>query len=472
MALASVERLTFAYPDTPPALRDVSLRLEPGEVVALLGPSGGGKSTLLRALAGLVPHFHGGTFSGRVTVCGADTRRVRPAELAGRVATVFQDPEDQVVMTVVANEVAFGLENLGVPPREIWGRVERALDAVDALHLWGRRTIELSGGELQRVCLASALALEPQLLLLDEPTSQLDPDAADLFLRACERLGATVVLSEQRVERALALATRVLFVDDGELLLDAPRSAALEWLATHRPAWTADELCVSATQTSFAGAANPHGSVSKIRDGRARVAETQSALVRLEQVSFGYRPALRVVDGAYLEVRPGEVVVLEGPNGSGKTTLAKLAAGLLEPQAGRVERPGRAGYLSQDPGRYLVKETVLEETALAVGGDRARALAALGRVGLAWAADRHPRDLSSGERERLGLAAVAVAEPDLLVLDEPTRGVDPARKAALAAWLHEYAAAGSGVLVATHDRSFPAHRRVSLGARERAAVGV
>jgi len=470
VALASLERVTFAYPDAPPVLRDVSLVLEPGEVVALLGPSGGGKSTLLRALAGLVPHFHGGTFAGRALVCGEDTRRVRPAELAGRVATVFQDPEDQVVMTVVANEVAFGLENLAVPPAEIWSRVEAALDAVDALHLWGRRTIELSGGELQRVCLASALALEPELLLLDEPTSQLDPDAADLFLGACERLGATVVLGEQRAERALALATRVLFVDGGKLLLDAPRDEALAWLAAHRPAWT--EACVVETQSPAATGPRPHGSVSRERDEGACVSVTQSPLVRLEQISFGYRPALRVVDGADLEVRPGEVVVLEGPNGSGKTTLAKLAAGLLEPQSGRVVRSGRAGYLSQDPGRYLVKETVLDEAALAVGGDRVRALAALGRVGLAWAAGRHPRDLSSGERERLGLAAVAVAEPDLLVVDEPTRGIDPERKAALAAWLHEYAAAGRGVLVATHDRSFPAHRRVALGRREEAAVGV
>jgi energy-coupling factor transport system ATP-binding protein len=180
------------------------------------------------------------------------------------------------------------------------------------------------------------------------------------------------------------------------------------------------------------------------------------------EVSFAYREAMPVLDRVSLRVSRGEIVALEGPNGSGKTTLARIASGLLSPHAGSVQLSGRAGYLAQDPGRYLVKETVLDEVALAVDGDEQRARAALERVGLAWAASRHPRDLSSGERERLALAAVAVAEPDLLILDEPTRGLDPERKDALGRWLLDYAASGKAVLVATHDRDLPAHRRVGL----------
>jgi energy-coupling factor transporter ATP-binding protein EcfA2 len=451
VALAAVDGLSFSYPGAAPALRDVSLTLDPGEVVALLGPSGSGKSTLLRALAGLVPHFHGGRFAGSVLVGGADTRRTRPAELAGTVATVFQDPEDQVVMSIVANEVAFGLENLGVHPAEIWPRVERALASVDALHLWGRKTIELSGGELQRVCLASALALEPSLLLLDEPTSQLDPDGAALFLAAVERTGATVVLSEHRVARALELATRVLYVEDGCVLIDAPREEAIEWLRAERPAYAG--ACVYQTQ-----------------------APGEDVALSLRGISFAYHDALPLLGGVDLDVRRGEIVALEGPNGVGKTTLARIAAGLLEPNEGTVHVRGLAGYVSQDPGRYLVKETALAEVALAVKGDEQRARAALERVGLGWAAWRHPRDLSSGERERLAVAAVAVAEPDVLVLDEPTRGIDPERKAALGRWLLEYAAAGRAVVVATHDRDLPAHRRIELcvyqtQARPEARVG-
>jgi energy-coupling factor transport system ATP-binding protein len=375
-------------------------------------------------------------------VAGLDTRAARPAELAGTVATVFQDPEDQVVMDRVVNEVAFGLENVGTAPAEIRGRAEEALAAVDALHLAERRTVELSGGELQRVCLASALALRPRLLLLDEPTSQLDPAGAEAFLGAVERLGSAVLLCEHRVARALELASRVHFVEAGRTLVDASLEAALEWLARERPAYLPDASPATAPR-----------------------AAPGEVVVALEGVSFAYG-GVPAVHGASLEVRRGEVVVLEGPNGSGKTTLAKLAAGLLRPASGRVLGYGRATYLSQDPGRYLVRDRADEEVAVGVGGDVARAAAALEAVGLAWAAERHPRDLSSGERERLGIAAVAVSEPDLLVLDEPTRGVDPERKRELARWIHAQAARGQAVLVATHDRSLPAHRRVPLDATE------
>jgi energy-coupling factor transport system ATP-binding protein len=441
VALARADRLTFAYPGAnEPALSDVSLAVEPGEVVLLLGPSGSGKSTLLRAFAGLVPHFHGGRFAGRVEVAGRDTRAARPADLARTVATLFQDPEDQVVLTRVISEVAFGLENLGAPPAEIVPRALAALDLVGAAHLSERLVAELSGGELQRICLASALAPAPELLLLDEPTSQLDPAAADALLQLAEQLGAAVVFSEHRPRRALEHADRVVFLDRGRVLLDAPTAVAIAWLAEHRSAW------IEAPDVPSE-------------------AEAGETVCRLRSVRYGYRPSLPVVDGLDLELQRGEVVALAGPNGCGKTTVAKVAAGLLEPQLGQVRRSGRSALLLQDPGRYSVRERADEEVALGVGGDLRRARRELVEVGLAGKESRHPRDLSSGERERLALAAVLVTEPDLLVLDEPTRGIDPERKVELAARLRAEAPRRA-TLVATHDRDFAAavaDRTVTLG---------
>ena len=447
MALASAQRVSFTYPSAShPALDDVSLAVEPGEIVLLLGPSGSGKTTLLRAFAGLVPHFHGGRFAGRVNVAGFDTIDRRPAELAGTVSCLFQDPEDQVVFTRVENEVAFGLENIGVEPARIHERVESALAEAGALHLSGRRVEELSGGELQRVCLASALALEPELLLLDEPTSQLDADAAAAVLERCRVRGTAVLVSEQRPALPLEHADRVAFVEGGRVVLDAPTPEARQWLASERPDWLGLEPC------------------------RAR-SLLHEVVCRLEDVAHAYPGGPPVLDGVTLELRRGEVVVLTGRNGTGKTTLAKVATGLLSPARGSVVRFGRAAYLSQDPGRYLIAERADEEVALGVAGNRTRARRALRQVGLSGFDARHPRDLSSGERERLALAAVLVTEPDVLVLDEPTRGIDPGRKRELADLLRAQASERA-TLVITHDASFAsavADRTESLDeARERA----
>ena len=465
-AVLSLQRVSYRYPGTgADALRDVSLDVAPGEFVVLAGLSASGKSTVLRAAAGLVPHFHGGTFAGRAVVGGMDTREHGPGDLAAVAGTLFQDPETQSVMATVRAELAFPLENRGWPAGAVARGVEEVALALGVEALLDRPTPELSGGERQRVALGAALAGRPRVVLLDEPTSQLDPVAGDelvwLLRRLNEEWGTAVVLAEHRLERCLAHADRVVILDDGAIVCDAAPSDALAWAAERAPALQTPVARLFAR----AGLRPPPASV---RDARATLrghgliddeavavppaapapkrpgrAQRRDAALAFENAWHELRGGRSILRGVDLVVEPGERVALIGRNGAGKSTLLRHAAGLLTPTRGRVRAGGRVGLLLQSPGDYLVHERV---------GDEASA-AALEVVGLTDVVDRHPRDLSGGQRQRLALAIVmdGAQPPACLCLDEPTRGMDRAAKGDLADRLHGLDAA---VVVATHDPEF------------------
>jgi energy-coupling factor transport system ATP-binding protein len=471
MAALNFEGVTYAYPGAGrPALAGIDLDIEPGQLVLLLGASGSGKSTLLRAALGLVPHFHGGELGGRVRVAGLDTREHRPSALARHVGLVFQDPESQLVMGRPDREAAFGLENLGHPAGEIAVRAREALAAVGAAAFAGRPAAALSGGEAQRVAIASVLAMGQPILLLDEPTSQLDPVAAEELLGLVVRInrdrGVTVVLAEHRTGRLFAEADRVLAMEDGRLTIDATPPVAARALAASAP-WALPPV----TQ-AFARAGRPELPLT-VRAARSLVAAPPAGAVPPlppAAASAGVVKAhkrLGDVDalaGATTAFERGRVTALVGENGAGKTTLARAACGLLELDRGRVDpAAARAGYVGQDPAHYLIHDTARDEVAYALRNlgvpapERdSRVEEALARLGLEGLCDRHPRDLSSGERQRLAIAAVAVMEPELLVLDEPTRGVDGLRKLALVELTRSLAADGTAVVVVTHDMDFAA----------------
>ncbi|MBA2505684.1 MAG: ATP-binding cassette domain-containing protein [Thermoleophilaceae bacterium] len=472
----------YHYPESAmPALEDISFELEPGSFTVVAGLSGSGKSTLLRAACGLVPHFHGGDASGEFEVGGMSLRDHGPSDVAAVCGTVLQDPETQVVMNGVAAEIALPLENRGEAAGAVARGVEEAALSLGIAHLLDRRTDTLSGGELQRVALAAALAHRPALLVLDEPTSQLDPVAGDdlvwLLRRLNEEWGTAVLIAEHRLERCLPAADRVLAMRGGRIACDATPADFLAWASKEEPV-LATPLARLFTEAGL-GAPSP-ASVKEARAalaaaGYAEPGDGQAPARRPEERRFGLRrrrpEAALEMRGVWFEVEdgpvilrdldlrldPGERVALMGRNGAGKSTALRLAKGLADPTRGKVAACGPVALLLQNPGDYLVHEYIADEV-----GE-----AALERAGLAGRGTSHPRDLSGGERQRLALeVALGLADPAVVLLDEPTRGMDRAHKLGLGKRLEALAGRGAGVLVATHDAEWAAEwadRVVLLG---------
>jgi energy-coupling factor transporter ATP-binding protein EcfA2 len=445
MPLITLDGVRYGYPETDgPVLDDISAQVSAGEVILLRGPSGSGKSTLLRCLNGLVPHSTGGRFGGRVVACGLDSREHPPRELGAHVGFVFQHPEAQFVLEDVEAELAFGLENLDLPRPLMRKRIEEVIDQVGVHHLRHRQIATLSGGERQRVAIAAALAMHPQVLVLDEPTSQLDPQAAEdvlqVVLRLVAELGMTTIIAEHRVERIAPFVDRIWTLGHGRLRDQSPREALAE--AGPRPPVV--DLALRAGWSPVPLGlrdARRLASTLAIRTPEAAPLDGHGDLVaQVDEVSFRYGP-VPAVERVSLELRRGQVSALMGRNGSGKTTLLRLLAGLLQPQRGRVRVETRAAYVPQDADAVLFAPSV-EDELRGIPVDMAAPFRA-------WRG-RYPRDLSSGQRQQLAIAVMA-AHSELLLVDEPTRGLDPTVKSALTSFLRLRAAAGASVLIATHD---------------------
>jgi energy-coupling factor transport system ATP-binding protein len=504
--------VTYTYPNGGrPALDDVSLTLEAGELVLLAGRSASGKSTLLRAACGLVPHFHGGEIEGSVVVAGIDALRAGPGELAAAVGYVSQDPETQVVSTTVAAEIGLPLEMRGESGAGRARAIEEVALALAIPHLLGRTVDTLSGGELQRVALAAALVTRPKLVLLDEPTSQLDPVAGDeliwLLRRLNEEWGVTILLAEHRLERCLAAADRVVAMDSGAIAFDGAPPDFLSWaqeadMALETPGARLFSLAgIEPLPTGVRDARRILASAEAIEGGRvggldrARRPVFRTASSARDVDSKAKNPARGrdprpspdttavdvrdlwvelddgetkrdVLRGIDLQIDRGERVALMGRNGAGKSTLLRTLAGLVGPARGKLRLPHGIALLTQNPSDYLVRERVGDE----LRGEEG--MAALQLVGLEHVVDVDPRDLSGGERQRLALAIALAGRmegeelPGLVALDEPTRGMDRARKADLVELIERMAEAGAGVVVATHDVEFAAgfaERVVLLG---------
>ncbi|MGJ3507864.1 ABC transporter ATP-binding protein [Enemella sp. A6] len=475
--MITFDRVTVRYADQP-VLRDVSLTIPEGDLCLVVGRTGVGKSTLLGAVNGLVPHFTGGTLAGRVLVDGRDTRTHRPRDLADVVGMVTQDPVRSFVTDNVEEEIAFGMEQLGIEPRAMRKRVEETLDLMGIADLRRRTLTDLSGGQQQRVAIAAVLAAQPRILVLDEPTSALDPTAAQDVLSALTTLvhevGMTVLLAEHRLERVMHAADSVLWLPGDGSAEVGPAAEVLARADVHPPladlavtlGWPTVPLSVREARRRVAREAitlgppaplpQPNGATERIRAERVGV-------------RYGKLTAVRDAD---LRVGDGEIIALMGRNGSGKSSLLWALQGSL-PSNGTVTvdgldprklKPGRArthvALVPQNAGDLLFAPTVAEECRIAdseSGAEPGTARSLLARLAIDLPDDQHPGDLSEGQKLALVVAIQLTPDPPVLLLDEPTRGLDYPTKARLSALLAELAAAGRAVVVSTHDVEFAAH---------------
>lgn len=505
-----INGLTFRYSDADkPALQDINLEIQDGEFVLITGPSGGGKSSLCRCLNGLIPHFYGGEITGKVEVDGLDTMKHSTKELATKVGMVFQDPENQLVTMDVEREIAFGLENLGFPRELMAKRVEEALDTVGIASLRHRTVNELSGGEKQRVAIASVLALYPDVLVLDEPTSELDPKGAEEVLNVVERLndelGITVILIEHRLDRVVQHVDRMIVLDNGVIVSDGtPRSTLSNGELSKRgvevppmiklvqglrdkgisidntPLTVKEGRAVLARVfqhrvISSRSAERGEGATKNLtlqpeltNDSKSDRAQPLVEVKRLYHVYPGDFVALRNIS---LKVHEAEFVAIMGRNASGKTTLVKHFNGLLKPTKGDVVVDGvntketttadlarKVGYVFQNPNDHLFADSVEQEIAFSLrhlgfqrGEMEPMIDEVLKRFGLTQYRHRYPRSLSGGEKQRVALASVLVAQPKIIILDEPTRGMEYKLKAELMSYLDNYRKEGRVVILVTQD---------------------
>ncbi|MFN2117042.1 MAG: ABC transporter ATP-binding protein [Candidatus Promineifilaceae bacterium] len=475
--IIQLRSVTYTYPNRRiPALHAVNLDVKEGEFVLVTGPSGSGKSTMLRTLNGLVPHFSGGEISGDIVVKGVNVIEAGPQVLSNHVGFVAQNPEAQTILETVEPEIAFALENAAVPRVEMHKRVQDVLDYLDLIPLRSRPIISLSGGERQRVAIACALALQPDILVLDEPTSQLDPQAAAELLKMLKDLnrdlGLTIVLAEHRLERTLPFVDSLAYFEDGRLvshdsvrraLVHIPQVPPLIELARNLK-WEPAPLTISEAAEYL-----PEKRGWDIMEpATAEIDSSDETILQVEGLRYSYNQKVLALDGIDFQLHKGEILAVMGANGSGKSTLLRCIIGLLQPLSGDVLLKGRSvlgqetvdltrriAYLPQYPDDLLFAETVRQELEITLDNHEIfapdRVDTTLQKLSLAPFADYYPRDLSTGQRQRTALGAITVAQPDILLLDEPTRGQDGLIKSQLLKIWQRWKSEGMGLIIVSHD---------------------
>ncbi|QXM05266.1 ABC transporter ATP-binding protein [Crassaminicella indica] len=461
MEIFKIQDLTYYYPrKEEPALKDINLSVKEGEFLLLLGKSGSGKSTLGRVFNRIVPEFYGGKIKGNIT------SKVD-------VGMVFQDPEKQLVMDQVEREIAFGLENIGIDYEIMRKKVMETLSFLNIWDIKDKKTYELSGGQKQKTAIAATIAMGYKFLVLDEPTSQLDPVAAEEILhilkRMNEELGYTIILIEQRIDRCFHLADRVVFMENGQIVFDGEAEEFVVF------SYKNEKNFSPTVANYFARLGEKHIPLT-VKEGRKKLrkdlllkenivfeglkkeAIQNKEAISIKKLYFTYENGKEALKGVDLNVFRGEVLGIMGENGGGKSTLLKNISGLVKPTKGKIFVNGEVGYLSQNPNDYLFNDTVYEELKYTLDqkgiNDLSRIEKVCKELDILKYKDKNPRDLSGGEKQRVALASILVMEPEILILDEPTRGLDRALKEILGGIIRDLQRKGKTVILVTHDVEF------------------
>ena len=487
--MIKIEKLTYKYPNaTTPALDNINLEIHEGEFILLVGLSGCGKSTLVRCLNGIIPKVAGGDLRGKIKIGGKDISSCKVHQLSRYVGMVFQNPNAQLFGLTVEEDVAFGPGNLGIARNEIQNLVEKSMGIVGMEKLRKRFTFTLSGGEKQRTAIAGAIAMEPEILVLDEPTSDLDPVGTKQVLEILKRLNIdkkiTIILVEHKIDEVFGLADRTIVMDRGKIILDGKTCEVftrnfdlLESIGIYPPQLIrlSRMLRVKPSYNGIFSYFNSmNGSLKKFSE--IKTIKKTSPKVVFEDVWFNYRNGTPAIKGISLEIKKGEFIALIGPNGSGKTTLLSCLIGFIKPGKGRILIDGqdikklsvaelavKVGYLFQNPDLQLFTDTVAEEggfglknRSLAAADINKKVAQAMEIMELSEYRERHPHSLSRGQRQRLAVASILSMEQDILVLDEPTTGQDRGHLCKFLSQIKKLNDAGKTIIMITHDMSMVA----------------
>ena len=483
MEAVKIENVTYWYPESSrPSIENINLSIKQGELLLLAGPSGCGKSTLLRLINKLVPDYYGGKISGEVYLWGKKLRDSSRRDIASRVGMVYQHPEKQIVLQDVERELAFGLENLNTDMKKMKRNVSEVISFLNLQNIKERSTMNISGGEKQKLAIGSVIAMDPEIIIFDEPISQLDPIAAEEVINCISRLnrdmGKTVIMAEQRLDKCFEIADRIVFMEEGRIIeegtaLSIPHSITKRCFLPVIPymfrsaQWEHIPLNVKEARSMILDY-----DYSTINSPENNLKDSCPVL-QITGLSFEYEKNTSLLKNVNLTLNKGEFLTIMGENGAGKSTLFKIVSGLIDGYRGQVkvngkniksmetvERVKTIGYLSQNPNDYLGRDTVFDEVAYTLRNigefnvDRVNQM--LDRMDLMGLKEKNPRDLSGGEKQRTALACTIIASPEILILDEPTRGMDWDSKESLGGYLRSLCDSGTSVVLITHDVDFAA----------------